>query len=174
MTRKVSIGSTSRVKYEAVRAACKAACLDAEVVTVEAESGVNAQPVGCDEMRLGARNRAEAALAAHPDSVAVGIESGLIQCGSAWFDEAAIYVLCPNGYSLEAKSEPVQFPGWAVRKAHERGFDKCTVGRILAEENGWNALDPHSELTLGQDSRKSLIVRALVPLLERVSRGYCD
>lgn len=174
MTRKISVGSTSPVKMRAVESACRSARLDAEVIGVEAESGVNVQPVGCEEMKRGARNRAEAALAAHPDSVAIGIENGLINCGRLWYDEAAICLLCPNGACLEAKSEPVQFPGWAVHVAQGRGFDRCTVGQVLFEDRGWDPSDPHSEITLGQASRQSLIARALAPLIERVALGYCD
>ena len=73
----VCVGTTSRPKLGAARAALRPFAPQARVAGVEVESGVPAQPVGFDEILLGAANRARAALAIGAD-LGIGIEDGLV------------------------------------------------------------------------------------------------
>ncbi len=79
MKRIVAVGSTNPVKLEAVKAGFRSIFPgDAlEFVSLEAASGVSAQPMGDAETRQGAQNRALAARNAQPDAdFWVGVEGG--------------------------------------------------------------------------------------------------
>jgi non-canonical (house-cleaning) NTP pyrophosphatase len=175
MSLTVYLGSMSPVKVRAVKTACRLAGIDADIVAEEAPSGVPLQPVGCDEMRLGARNRAVATRRNHPDSIVIGIESGIFNfTGNVWVDEAAIVVICRDGNSIEGKTRPVEIPSWVIAEVMRKGPDSITAGEVLADAYGCSSTDPHSHLTRGHQSRQDLIAKALVPLLERAVKGDCD
>ena len=84
----VAVGSTNPVKVEAVRLAFMRAFPTAEpprIVGVSAASGVRDQPMGDEETRTGAFNRAvnaAAAMEGTPPTFAVGLEGG---CGDETF-----------------------------------------------------------------------------------------
>ncbi len=76
----IGVGTQNHAKLEAVRtafAAFAAPGCSLDLIPVEVESGVPGQPVGFEQIRKGARNRAEAAFAASDTVLAVGIEDGL-------------------------------------------------------------------------------------------------
>lgn len=90
----VRVGTENPAKLEAVRAALAAlapaapplaaarpasATPSLDVAGLAAASGVPEQPVGWDEIVMGARRRAEAALDAGPCVLAFGIEDGLVE-----------------------------------------------------------------------------------------------
>lgn len=77
--RRVRVGSTNGPKLAAVRAALRSFNAAVEVEGIAVASGVPDQPVGLEEIAAGARNRAEAARAAAPCDLAVGIEDGLVE-----------------------------------------------------------------------------------------------
>jgi len=174
MSTVIAVGSESQIKIDAVADACRAVRFDVEIIPNDVDSGVSAQPVGCDEMIRGAKNRAQRALAAHPGSVAIGIECGIIPCGRMWYDQAVIAIICRDGEELQAKSELAQVPTWAVEGARERGFGTTTVVQILAEAWSCGADDPLGYLTRSREFRKTIITRALIPLLQRIACGYHD
>jgi len=79
LKRNIAVGSTNPVKLEAVKAGFRSIFPgDAlEFVSLEAASGVSAQPMGDAETRQGAQNRALAARNAQPDAdFWVGVEGG--------------------------------------------------------------------------------------------------
>jgi inosine/xanthosine triphosphatase len=95
----IFVGSTNPVKINAVKNACAQAWPDVEVIGIEVESGVNAQPRTDDETRLGASNRSHAVLLAgkknltssqletHGNKIlGVGLEGGIYehQKGELW------------------------------------------------------------------------------------------
>jgi inosine/xanthosine triphosphatase len=73
----VSVGSKNRVKIEAVSEALKVAGINAELISVDAESGVSKQPF-CDDTFTGARNRARNSLRENVD-IGIGIEGGICE-----------------------------------------------------------------------------------------------
>ena len=75
---RVLVGSGNAAKIQAVRDGLAAFVPRLEVDGVEVESGVADQPVGFDEILLGARNRARAAFAVGGCDLAAGIEDGLV------------------------------------------------------------------------------------------------
>lgn len=60
----IFVGSTNPVKINAVKNACASSWPDAEVIGIEVESGINAQPRTDEETRAGAKNRANNVLLA--------------------------------------------------------------------------------------------------------------
>jgi inosine/xanthosine triphosphatase len=79
--RSVRVGTLNRPKLGAARAALRPFAPEARVLGAAVDSGVPEQPVGFDEILLGAENRARAALRAGGD-LGIGIEDGLVPiCG---------------------------------------------------------------------------------------------
>lgn len=77
--RRVAVGSTNRVKIEAVRAVLRRAGADAVVEGVVVASEVPAQPRGDEETVRGARTRAERAREASGADLGVGLEGGVVE-----------------------------------------------------------------------------------------------
>lgn len=77
--RRVSVGSTNEPKLAAVRSALAPFAPDVRVEGVAVDSGVPAQPVGFDEIILGARTRASNASDSLSCDLAIGIEDGLVR-----------------------------------------------------------------------------------------------
>jgi inosine/xanthosine triphosphatase len=75
---RVRVGSTNEPKIAAVRSAFEAYAPQVAVEGAEVRSGVSDQPVGFDEIVLGARNRAAAAHRESACDFGVGIEDGLV------------------------------------------------------------------------------------------------
>ena len=72
-----------------------------------------------------------------------------------------------------AVSAGVEFPQNSVKEAKRRGFDKTTVGSVIAESGG-EATDPHSFLTHGLVSRKDLLQQALRIALGQLPKKLPD
>lgn len=130
-------------------------------------SGIREQPVGLGETFRGARNRAAATKSRMPEDVfCVGIESGILMAndGTSDFaiDVACVVILCPNGKVIRTTSTGIPFNMLAVAKAGQDGFDKTTVGRVMADFGMVeNHADPHNSLTRQRFPRTDLISQAL-------------
>jgi inosine/xanthosine triphosphatase len=74
----VRLGSENAAKLEALRLGLGRLFEGVEVIGCAAHSRVPEQPLGLDEVVLGARNRARAAYAVGPCALGAGIEDGLI------------------------------------------------------------------------------------------------
>lgn len=77
--RTVRVGSLNGPKLEAVRQAVGAYRPDVQIIGHAVASGVAEQPVGWGEIVAGARQRAQAAFAAGPCELGIGIEDGLVE-----------------------------------------------------------------------------------------------
>jgi inosine/xanthosine triphosphatase len=76
----IAVGSKNRVKVDAVLRGFGDLMGDVEALGVDAESGVNAQPMGDEMTRAGAFNRASQALARIPSATfGVGLEGGIVE-----------------------------------------------------------------------------------------------
>jgi inosine/xanthosine triphosphatase len=74
----VRVGSVNEPKLAAVRSAIGAYAPDAKIEGVAVASGVLEQPVGFEEIILGARNRAAGAVSGSSCDLGIGIEDGLV------------------------------------------------------------------------------------------------
>jgi len=75
---RAAVGSKNPAKLEAVHRALARLAPGCSVEGVDVPSGVRAQPFGDEETRLGARRRAQSALAQSGSDVAFGLEGGVI------------------------------------------------------------------------------------------------
>jgi non-canonical (house-cleaning) NTP pyrophosphatase len=144
----VLLGSTSKIKQDAVLAALTTLNIEAEFSAVKAESGVAEQPFG-DETIQGALNRAKHANELSPNAdLVIAIESGIFRENGKYFDYAIVLALEPiTGKTFQVKSEAVEFPEDAVLETISRGVNEWTCGKVLAE---WGRVvahdDPHQSL----------------------------
>ncbi len=114
----VAVGSTNPVKVEPVRLVLARAFPEARVVSVEVRSGVPEQPIGPEQMRQGARNRALGALkevlaqapATDETRWGVGLEGGVdFEDEVAWLT-GAVAVVTDGGRSSLAWSPRCPLP----------------------------------------------------------------
>jgi adenine phosphoribosyltransferase len=136
------------------------ACLppDVELVNVShaSQSGVNAQPIGREEIERGVRNRIMHAAEKYPKAdLIVGAESGAVQTDTLWSDTALVTLFRPSDgkefsewttplplYDEDVNSDraPAYTPflntiGFnPVLAASQRGFKNTTIGDVLFEE----------------------------------------
>jgi non-canonical (house-cleaning) NTP pyrophosphatase len=110
--------------------------------------------------------------------VVVGIENGIVHvkcerefCNDHeyYLDLAVVVVMKPNGNLIITTSSAVQVPPAFVFDAERRGFNKWTVGRLIAQRAKraspsppGDPTDPHSIMTGGKVSRTMLLTDALV------------
>ena len=146
---KIALGSSNKIKLDAVKEGFSAAGLEVDVVGESVESNVSEQPYGEDETRRGAENRALNTQPYFPDAdFVIGIESGLMEDNH---DQAIICCLLKTeGYKTPHiyYSDKVKFNDECIELARERGFSECTVGEVM-QERGLIAdkKDPHISLT---------------------------
>jgi inosine/xanthosine triphosphatase len=146
----VAVGSTNPVKVEPVRTVLARAFPHARVMAVEARSGVPEQPLGLEQMRQGAQNRARGALqhalAQMPASAdesrwGVGLEGGVeFEDEVAWLT-GAVAVVTNGGRSSLAWSPRCPLPptvAAALRAGGELGplMDEMTGIRDSKTKHG--------------------------------------
>lgn len=167
---KITLGTTSTLKRSAVEEACKTLGLDLILSAVKVPSGQNEQPAGFTEIYAGALNRAQLAKEKADDTIAIGIENGIIRLAhnSLTLEFAMIVVLTPEDREIVVSSPGIVFPEQYVREAKSRGFEKNTVGRVIAEKLGGDHQDPHSILSKGKITRKETLVSALLLALKQI------
>lgn len=168
---KITLGSTSTHKLAAIREACERLNLQVDVAGVKTGSDINEQPVGFDETFTGALTRAEGVREQSPDSIALGVESGIFRFGQEerhTLDLAVIVAITPEGRKIITTSSGVSFPEVCVDEAERRGFDTTTVGSVVTEQHGGDPTDPHSVLTNNAVTRTATLVDALVVALKQL------
>ncbi|MDX2005958.1 MAG: inosine/xanthosine triphosphatase [Meiothermus sp.] len=120
----VTVGSTNPAKLEPVRRVFGEVFPGLQVRGVEVPSGVRDQPIGYQETALGARNRAEAALAVEGASWGLGLEAGVeFNDHGAWLFNVAVIVR-EDGRAGMARGGSVWLPpavGERVRAGEELG-----------------------------------------------------
>ncbi len=94
---RIAIGSTNVVKCQAVQAVLKPLYPRAEFVAIDAPSNVPAQPFGDAQTRLGALNRARAALRQARADFGVGLEGGVQETEFGMMTTAWCVILSAEG-----------------------------------------------------------------------------
>lgn len=144
------------------------------VLGVKAASGINEQPVG-EETERGAHNRLAHAQElfntehAGTQAAYMSIENGIFEVAPGeWEDRAVVVISLPDGRTFSATSVGVPFPSDAVEttRALEGGFEKHTVGSVIAEQFAArgvsiNKQDPQTALTNGAMTREMQMSRAI-------------
>jgi len=180
ITMRILLGSKNPHKLAAVRLACKRLRLKATIKGFVCPGAVHAQPVGFEETAAGALARAWAIYTdcGGPNNVVVGIENGIIRVGchreysidqEIDLDLAVVVVMSQYGDVIVTTSSAIDVPPYLLREATKRGLQKCTVGSLIAEEQGrkspqrqFDPTDPYPTLTGGKINRTMLLTDALV------------
>lgn len=166
---RVAVGSTNPAKVEAVRAVISRLAPDAAVVGIDVPSGVPVQPVGADETRRGARQRAAAALAATSADLALGLEGGVeFDPSGCWLINQAA-AMHRSGAEGEAQGLRLRLPP-AVAAELQSGRE---LGDIMDSLAGRQGTKTHAGaaglLTDGAVNRRQMweqaAAAALAPLL---------
>ncbi|MBB5253443.1 inosine/xanthosine triphosphatase [Sulfurisphaera ohwakuensis] len=110
----VAIGSTNKAKVEAVKEALKIIGLNADVISVNVESGVSSQPF-CHETFVGARNRAYNALNATNADIGIGIEGGICYYENKYLAFAVVYAANKEGLENFSFSMAFSLPSTMVK-----------------------------------------------------------
>lgn len=167
----IIVGSTSEFKLDAVAAAWKLTFRDKpfKITGKETLSGQSEQPLGFEEIFLGARMRARNV--SDPKAISIGIENGIIRANidnGITIDLAVIYMVLPDGRELETTSPSIRFPEDCVIEAVKRGLAKNTVGSIIRERIGGIRGCPHSTITQGNVTRKDTLIAGLSILFKQI------
>lgn len=110
----ISVGSTNKVKIEAVKEALNIIGLNATVIGVEVPSNVSPQPF-CEETLVGARNRAIRALRKTNADIGIGIEGGICVENYTMVAYAVVYAINKDGMENFSKSASFTLPKNVIR-----------------------------------------------------------
>jgi inosine/xanthosine triphosphatase len=94
---KIAVGSTNPTKTRAVENVLRVLFSEIELVALEVSSGIGAQPVGDQQTRRGAFNRARAALEATGAEWGFGLEGGIVQTEFGTMTNAWCVVVARDG-----------------------------------------------------------------------------
>ena len=170
---KFALGSRSDIKAQALCGACDRCFQHVKsfVNVHEVSSGQQKQPIGLLATYNGALARAKGAHEIEPDSVCVGIENGITNAlgEKQVFVDLAVIVIITNCREIVMTSPGIQIPEKYVIMAEKRGFDKVTVGDIIAEEIGCKPDDPHSILLGRASCRQKLLEDTIYLALKQLN-----
>ena len=165
---KVVVGSTSEHKINATRAALRELDIQAEVMEFAADSGVNPQPEGLNEILEGATNRAfNVRVVAQPSgtrTLFIGIENGIVYKKTSRFalvsDYAEVVLIDDESvFFANSAGHPVNYDD--VENAQYKGLDKCTVAEFTKLRTGCDATDATPYYTGGRMNRVELLKGAI-------------
>ncbi len=152
----LAVGSRNPAKLHAVRDGAIPMLGDINVIGVEVNSGVRAQPFGDEEMIAGAAQRARAALAATSNATyGVGLEGGCTELKEGLFASAWCVVVNRAGQVGSASTGHFQLPPRVadlVRSGMELGHaDDIVFGRSNSkQQEGSIGLLTHGKFTRAQ------------------------
>ncbi|MBR9678166.1 MAG: DUF84 family protein [Nanoarchaeota archaeon] len=165
---KIGVTSQNKLKLEAVKRAYSFMTPLPEITGYSAESGIGEQPVN-EQTFIGARNRINDVYgrAGELDRI-ISVENGIFREDNEWVDRAVIVIYVPHlKKSYEGVSEGVIFPDEYVEETRRIGFDKITVGKVMADA-GYvtDAKDPHKSIS--GTSRRVYLEKTLQDLVEKM------
>jgi inosine/xanthosine triphosphatase len=120
----IAVGSTNRVKVEAVRSVMERIYGDVRITAVDVPSGVPEQPFE-EQTRMGAENRARRALGDH--DMAVGIEAGVFERDEGLYDIQHCVIVDADGFLTSGMGSGFRYPDEVAEKV--RGG--MTVGEAM-------------------------------------------
>jgi inosine/xanthosine triphosphatase len=129
---KVAVGSTNRVKIQAVKEVFDEVFgKEVEIVSVKADSRVSNQPFKEDIIQ-GSVNRAKNALKLTDADFGVGIESGVMKFGEKWYNLGFIAIIDKKGNMGTGTSGWFECPS-GVLKELENGKE---LGQVISAMTG--------------------------------------
>jgi inosine/xanthosine triphosphatase len=167
--RRIAIGSTNPVKCNASQHVLSALYPQAEFVSVSVESNVRVQPIGDEETRRGAFNRAQAAMQSSDADMGIGLEGGIQETEFGMFTCAWAAIVDREGRIGIGGSSCIRLPDSVadlVRQGAELG---TAMDQLSGQHNTKQGEGAIGLLTNGLSSRQeayeALIRMALAPFL---------
>jgi inosine/xanthosine triphosphatase len=168
--RYVAVGSNNPVKVAAARAVIGRAFPQAKVIHSGAESGVPSQPWGDAETRLGARNRAQATLAALQADLAIGLEGGMLETEMGLMTCAWCVILDVAGQVGVGGGVHMLVPPSVAHILRNGGELGPAMDRLTGQHNTKQGLGAVGILTGGLSNRQlayeQLVTMALAPFVQ--------
>ena len=165
---RIAVGSLNPVKIGATEFGFQQLYPDAsiQVEGFSISSGVSDQPMGSEETRQGAHNRAKGLMALQSDfDYWCGIEGGIETLNEDWFASAWLVVLGPQGICGESKTALFPLPP-EVKRLVESGLELGDANdRVFREHNSKHAGGAIGSLTRGLISRQQLYEHAMTMAL---------
>ncbi|MAI78163.1 MAG: hypothetical protein CL917_04420 [Deltaproteobacteria bacterium] len=155
---RIYVGSLNGPKLEAVRSAFDPFVTELEVVGRAVESGVSEQPVGFEEIALGARNRARAAYASGACDLAAGIEDGLVPLSELGHEvlNIGVAILTDGKRESVGLSSGFAYPPECLEPALKKREPIGGVFDRYWQQSGQSSEDGPSGLSVGNIGRLSL------------------
>ncbi len=180
-TRRIVVASRNPVKMEAVQRGFRRwfPTTGLTFENVDVPSGVSVQPIGDEETRRGARQRAANAAQAFPHAdFWVGIEGGVAWWGNDLLSFAWVAVQHKNGSLGEARSGTFMLPP-AVAALVRQGYELGEADdRVFGQHNSKQKMGAVGLLTDGLIDRTALyehaIILALAPFGEAWQRALAS
>lgn len=166
----IAVGSLNPTKIEAVHLAFRKIFpkLSWEITGVNVPSGVAAQPMSDKEAIDGSITRAKQALIAVPEATyAVGLEGGLNQIGSRWFDSGWIVVINRAGILGIASSIRMFTPKKIMKPIHAGSELGTVIDTLFSLENNKQQLGHFGLMTQGKYTRTDAYRDGVIAALTR-------
>lgn len=119
----IAIGSTNPTKTRAVENVLRVLHSDLQIVTLEVPTGISAQPVGDQETRRGAFNRARAVLALTDAEWGFGLEGGVVETEFGLMTNAWCVVVARDGRVGVGGSANMLLPDAIAQRVMQDGLE---------------------------------------------------
>lgn len=119
----IAIGSTNPTKTRAVENVLRVLHSDLQIVTLEVPTGISAQPVGDQETRRGAFNRAQAVLALTDAEWGFGLEGGVVETEFGLMTNAWCVVVARDGRVGVGGSANMLLPDAIAQRVMQDGLE---------------------------------------------------
>lgn len=169
--KEIILTSQNSIKLKAMESALKRLKLKTKIFQSDPKILVDEQLVGLDNIASAAMQRLNVIREnVNKPTTIVSTVSGIVKRNNKWVDTAIVIACDENGNTAISKSSGLVFLENLVTKTRKRGFNKHTVGSILAEEiaNHYVGIDPHSLITSGHLSRTKVLENAIINCLKKL------
>ncbi len=160
----VAVGSTNRIKIEAVRTVFERVYGDIRITSENVSSNVPEQPFE-EETCLGAENRAKAALKDH--DISVGIEAGVFEMHDGLYDIQHCVIIDAEGKKTIGMGSGFRYPDEVAASVRNGKTVSEAMNEIYGKEDIGHNEGAIGFLTKGILNRKELteqsVLAALVP-----------
>jgi non-canonical (house-cleaning) NTP pyrophosphatase len=165
----IGVGTENQLKIEAVRNSFDFFSIPVNITPVpvpqEFNIGVRKQPMGLEEIMLGASNRATYPLRLFSKfDFGLGLENGGMSDmlpDARYYDIAGIEIRDRKGNRGTSLSQGIEIPRRFIERSILSGYSK-TIGELMAEEvEGLEHGNPQDYLTLGFFPREQLLTSAI-------------
>lgn len=132
---KIIVGTTNQAKLKAVETVCLPYFDAVHIQAISGQSGISAQPIGNEETRLGAVNRALEAISHGEGTIGLGLEGGVMYVGDTMYLCNWGAMALPNGRVLTAAGAQIPLPD-RLKKEIEQGEELGPLMEAYVNQQG--------------------------------------